>query len=97
MSKYSEKTEKNKDSTESKQEKAPRIYVGSGKKVKGHSIINVYLNIEKAIIEAEKLGCLHKNKQGEECIRISVLEKKEEDEFGNTHSICLDTYVNEKG
>lgn len=70
-----------------------KIYVGSGKERKfdgGGSVINVTLDLDKLVAEYMNHG--FKTNNGEKKIRITIGQRKEVGQYGDTHTVTLDTW-----
>jgi hypothetical protein len=70
-----------------------KVYVGSGKEKKfenGGSIINVLLDVDDLAAHFKEFGFT--TQQGKRKIRVNVTERKEADQWGNTHSVSIDTF-----
>ena len=65
-----------------------KIFVGSGKKSGQYDIIN--LNICLSEIPKEHITTSQSN--GKKYLRLVVAAKKQTDQYGNTHSVAIDTW-----
>jgi len=71
----------------------PKIYVGNGKEKKfdgGGSIISVTLDLDSLIREYNNHGYTTNN--GSRSIRIDVSTRRTVGEYGDTHSVTLNTW-----
>jgi len=70
-----------------------KIYVGSGKEKKfdnGGSLISVTLDLDILIKEYENHGFL--SNKGEKKIKITVGQRRSVGEYGDTHTVTVDTW-----
>ena len=70
-----------------------KIYVGSGKEKKfsnGGSLISVTLNLDDLIREYNNHGFM--TNKGNRAIKITVGTRREVGQYGDTHTVTLDTW-----
>ena len=68
-------------------QKEPKIYLGKGKKVEGMEIVNCSLDLTTALTKVS-----FTDKSGHAHVNFKVQQMKQPDQYGNTHTIVLDTY-----
>lgn len=69
-----------------------KIYVGNGK-VKSFdwgSVLNATLDLDALVLQYGAHGFA--NQKGDRKIKVTVMKRKEPDDYGNTHYITLDTW-----
>jgi hypothetical protein len=72
-------------------EKQNRIFCGSGKKANNYDILNISVclsDLPKEFITEAK----NKNGVVKKYIKLKVVGKREPDQYGNTHSVEVDTW-----
>ena len=70
-----------------------KIYIGSGKKKtfqNGGEIINVILDLDGIGAHFKAHGFTTKG--GKKKLEINITERRESDQYGNTHSVTVDTW-----
>jgi len=72
---------------------AERIYVGSGKERTfdgGGSIVTISVDVDKLIDACKDYG--YTPDSGKRYIKLKVNQRRETDQYGNTHSVEVDTW-----
>ena len=64
------------------------IWIGSGKQVEGHDIINASICVSD--IPKEHIKLFEKN--GKKYLNITISKKRETDQYGKTHGIKINTW-----
>lgn len=70
-----------------------KIYIGDARKIDfagGGSKISATLKLDGFKKYFEEYGFT--SKQGKKCLKINICEKREPDQFENTHYVEIDTY-----
>ncbi len=70
-----------------------RIYCGTAKQIKfdnGGTASNIILSLDTLIEEYENYG--FKNEQGKRKIKVKLTQRKQPDNFGNTHYVTINTW-----
>lgn len=74
-----------------------KIFIGSGKKKefsKGGSIINASICLDDLLKDMDEFATVSKN--GKRYLRVKIGSRREADQFGNTHSLEIDTWKPEQ-
>lgn len=69
-------------------EKESKIYVGSGIEFGKFGDVN----IDICLSDLPKEWIKKSEKNGKSYIKLTVSKKKEKDQYGKTHSVCIDTF-----
>jgi hypothetical protein len=70
-----------------------RRYAGSGKQVQGYNLVNFYVNLD----DLQKSD-IKTSKSGNKYVNLTIGERKNgADDYGNTHSVWIDTYEKQEG
>jgi len=69
-----------------------RRYAGNGKQVEGYGLINFYVSLD----DIQKSD-IRTSKNGRKYVNLTIGERKNgADDYGNTHSVWIDTYQPEE-
>ena len=66
-----------------------KIYVGSGKQVKDYDMVNVSINLTKLSKEASDFIFEY---DGNKYVKLTIAKMREENQYGKTHSVSVDTF-----
>lgn len=72
-----------------------RVYVGNGKAARSGNPVNFSVDLDQ-LREAIASGAAqtYQKKNGHTCVKLTIWSNGEEpDQYGNTHSVCLDNFV----
>lgn len=75
--------------------RAPRTYVGNGRAARNGNPVNFSVDVDQLLeLIASGAAQTWTKKNGHRNVKLTMWSNGDEpDQYGNTHAVCLDTYV----